>query len=147
MAMLNIEHILSYIWLYSFITKLKDFFHFLQVKEIPTESKLLFVHQSAYQKSLMKKYDNHIVLLNALIKLLSIQFRSSLSLLKHVKYMVLGSFAIQEETIEAIAEAMDIVMESSLFHGRQLYRRNPLPWTPSQVIIYLYMCHTFKLLS
>ena len=75
----------------------------------------------------MKKYGNHIVLLNALIKLLSIQFRSSLSLLKHVKYMVLGSFAIQEETIEAIAEAMDIVMESSLFHGRQLYRRNPLP--------------------
>ena len=62
-----------------------------------------------------------------LIKLLSIQFRSSLSLLKHVKYMVFGSFAIQEETIEAIAEAMDIVMESSLFHGRQLYRRNPLP--------------------
>ena len=113
--------------MYSFITKLKDFFHFLKVKEIPTESKLLFVHQSAYQKSLMKKYDNHIVLLNALIKLLSIQFRSSLSLLKHVKYMVLGSFAIQEETIEAIAEAMDIVMESSLFHGRQLYRRNPLP--------------------
>ena len=44
-----------------------------------------------------------------------------------MKYMVLGSFAIQEETIEAIAEAMDIVMESSLFHGRQLYRRNPLP--------------------
>ena len=126
MAMLNIEHILSYMTVLIYY-KTEGFFHFLQVKEIPTESKLLFVHQSAYQKSLMKKYDNHIVLLNALIKLLSIQFRSSLSLLKHVKYMVLGSFAIQEETIEAIAEAMDIVMESSLFHGRQLYRRNPLP--------------------
>ena len=41
-----------------------------------------------------------------LIKLPSIQFRSSLSQLKHVKYMVVGSFAIQDETTEAITEAM-----------------------------------------
>ena len=96
--------------MYSFITKLKDFFHFLQVKEIPTESKLHFVHQPAYQKSLMKKYYNHIVLLDATYKTTKYSIPLFfVAVTTYVKYMVVGSFAIQEETIEAIAEAMGIL--------------------------------------
>ena len=96
--------------LYSFIKKLKDFFHFLQVTEIPTKSKLLFVHQSAYQKSLMKKYRNRIVLLDATYKTTKYSIPLFFVAVKtNVKYMVVGSCAIQEETKEAITEAMDIL--------------------------------------
>ena len=96
--------------MYSFITKLKDFFHFLQVKEIPTESKILFVHQSAYQKSLIKKYGNRIALLDANYKTAKYSIPPFFVAVKtNVKYMVVGSFAVQEETTEAITEAIDIL--------------------------------------
>ena len=64
MAMLGIDHILSYM-IAPIYYKTEGFFSFFTGKKIPTESKLLFVHQSAYQKSLIKKYGNRIASLDA----------------------------------------------------------------------------------
>ena len=86
------------------------YYLFLQVKKIPTESKLLFIHQSAYQNPLMKMYGNRIALLAAIYKTTKYSIPLFFVAVKtNMKYMVVGSFAIQEETTEAITEAMDIL--------------------------------------
>ena len=86
------------------------YYLFLQVKKIPTESKLLFIHQSAYQNPLMKMYGNRIALLAAIYKTTKYSIPLFFVAVKtNMKYMVVGSFAIQEETTEAITEAIDIL--------------------------------------
>ena len=58
----------------------------------------------------MKKYRNRIVLLDATYKTTKYSIPLFFVAVKtNVKYMVVGSFAIQEETTEAITEAMDIL--------------------------------------
>ena len=74
--------------------KTEGFFSFFT--EILTESKLLFVNQSAYQKSLMKKYGNSIALLDTTCK--TAKYSTPLffvAVKTNVKYMVVGSFPIQ----------------------------------------------------
>ena len=86
------------------------YYLFLQVKKIPTESKLLFIHQSVYQNPLMKMYGNRIALLAAIYKTTKYSIPLFFVAVKtNMKYMVVGSFAIQEETTEAITEAIDIL--------------------------------------
>ena len=58
----------------------------------------------------MKKYYNHIVLLDATYKTTKYSIPLFFVAVKtYVKYMVVGSFAIQEETTEPITEAMGIL--------------------------------------
>ena len=58
----------------------------------------------------MKKYGNRIALLDATYKTTKYSIPLFLVTVKtNAKYMVVGSFAIQEETTEAITEAMDIL--------------------------------------
>ena len=80
------------------------------MKEIATESKLLFIHQSANQRSILQKYGNHIALLDATYKTTKYSIPLFFVAVKtNVKYMVVGSFAIQEETTESISEALGIL--------------------------------------
>ena len=83
MTMLGIGHILSYM-IVPIYYKTEGSFSFFTGKKIPAESKLLFVHQSAYQKSLKKSMAMVLPCSTQLIKLLSNQFRSSLSHLKQM---------------------------------------------------------------
>ena len=58
----------------------------------------------------MKKYGNSIALLDATYKTTKYSIPLFFVAVKtYVKYMVLGSFAIQEETTEAITEAMGML--------------------------------------
>ena len=58
----------------------------------------------------MKKYDNCIALLDATYKTTKYSIALFFVAVKtNVKYMVVGSFAIQEETTEAITEAMGML--------------------------------------
>ena len=58
----------------------------------------------------MKKYGNRIALLDAFYKTTTYSIPLFFVAVKtFVKYMVVGSFAIQEETIKDITEAMDIL--------------------------------------
>ena len=57
----------------------------------------------------MKKYDNRIALLDATYKTTKYSILLFFAAVKkNVKYMVVWSFAIQEETTEAITEAMGL---------------------------------------
>ena len=55
----------------------------------------------------MKKHGNHIALLDATYK--TTKHSIPLFFVAVVKYMVVGSFAIQEETTEAITEAVGML--------------------------------------
>ena len=55
----------------------------------------------------MKKHSNHIALLDATYK--TTKHSIPLFFVAVVKYMVVGSFAIQEETTEAITEAVGML--------------------------------------
>ena len=57
----------------------------------------------------MRKYGNHVTLLDATYK--TTRYAVPLFFLAvktNVKYMVVGSFAVQDETTDAISEALDI---------------------------------------
>ena len=68
MTILSLEHILSYM-IALFHYKTEGLFSFFTGKRNPNRiPKLLFVHESTYQKSLMKKYGNRITLFDATYK-------------------------------------------------------------------------------
>ena len=73
---------------------------------------LLFLHQTTWQRRLLKKYGDHICLLDATYR----TTRYSLPLFflavkTNVDYQVVGSFIIQHETTEAIAEALQTLKQ------------------------------------
>lgn len=73
---------------------------------------LLFVHQTAWQRRLLQRYGNNICLLDATYR----TTRYSLPLFflavkTNVDYQVVGSFIIQHETTEAIAEALQTLKQ------------------------------------
>ena len=75
-----------------------------------TTARLLFVDQTQYQRDLVKKYGNKIILLNSIYK--TTKYGVSLFFLvikTNVKYMVVASFALQDETSEAISEALAVI--------------------------------------
>ena len=66
--------------------------------------KLLFFHQSKEQKRLMRKYGNHIGLLDATYKTTRYAIPLFFVLVKtNVDYQIAGSFSVHKETTEAIA--------------------------------------------
>ena len=73
---------------------------------------LLFLHQTTWQRRLLKKYGDNICLLDATYR----TTRYSLPLFflavkTNVDYQVVGSFIIQHETTEAIAEALQTLKQ------------------------------------
>ena len=75
-----------------------------------TTTRLLLVHQTQYQRDLVKKYGNKIVLLDATYKTTKYDVPLFFLVIKtSVKYMVVASFALQDETSEAISEALAVI--------------------------------------
>ena len=74
--------------------------------------KLLFVHQTAWQKRLLRLYGNDICLLDATYKTtryaLPLFF---LAVKTNVDYQVVGSFVTEDETVCSIKEALEVVRE------------------------------------
>lgn len=85
----------------------EDFDEEVKVTDMTSEQSLLFVHQTDWQRRLLGRYGNNICLLDATYR----TTRYSLPLFflavkTNVDYQVVGSFIIQHETTEAIAEAL-----------------------------------------
>ena len=83
---------------------------------------LLFVHQTAWQRRLLQRYGNNICLLDATYR----TTRYSLPLFflavkTNVDYQVVGSFIIQHETTEAIAEALQTLKQWNLSWKPQFF--------------------------
>jgi len=73
-----------------------------------SQHELLFVHQTAWQRELIKKYGNEICLLDATYKTSRYALPLFFICVKtNVDYCVVGSFVIQRETKSAIAEALE----------------------------------------
>ena len=71
--------------------------------------KLLFAHQTAWQRRLMSRYGNEITLLDATYKTMRYELPLFFLVVKtNVNYVVVGSFIIQNETTTSIEEALNI---------------------------------------
>ena len=74
--------------------------------------KLLFVHQTAWQKRLLRLYGNDICLLDVTYK--TTRYALPLFFLEvktNVDYQVVGSFVTEDETVCSIKEALEVVRE------------------------------------
>lgn len=70
---------------------------------------LLFLHQTAWQRHLMSRYGNEIMLLDATYKTMRYEFPLFFPVVKtNVNYTVVGAFITQKETTAAIEEALKI---------------------------------------
>ena len=75
-------------------------------------SRLLFVHQTKNQKSLLKKYGNHICLLDATYKTTRYAVPLFFVVVKtNIDYQVVASFVVQDETTESITEALSMLAD------------------------------------
>ena len=71
---------------------------------------MLFVHQTSFQKALLKRYGNHICLLDATYKTTRYAIPLFFLVVKtNSDYQVVGSFAVQDETTIAITEALNVI--------------------------------------
>ena len=71
---------------------------------------LLFVHQTNNQKRLLQRYGNELTLLDATYKTTKYSLALFFLVVKtNVNYQVVGSFVLQSETPDAIAEAQGII--------------------------------------
>lgn len=78
------------------------------------QSTLLFVHQSAWQRRLLERYGNDICLLDATYK--TTRYALPLFFLvvqTNVDYQVVGSFVVQNETSQAIKEALILLKQAA----------------------------------
>lgn len=74
--------------------------------------KLLFVHQTAWQKRLLRLYGNDICLLDATYKTTRYALPLFyLAVKTNVDYQVVGSFVTEDETVCSIKEALEVVRE------------------------------------
>ena len=84
----------------------------VDMKEMPTKQRLLFVHQSEDQKRLLNKYGNHICLLDATWKTTRYAVPLFFVVVKtNVDFQIVGSFAVQDETGVAIMEALNFFVQ------------------------------------
>ena len=80
------------------------------MKTLSTEQRLLFVHQNENQKRLLERDGNEICLLDATYKTTKYSIPLFFFATKtNVDYQVVGSFAVQDETTNAISEAISIL--------------------------------------
>ena len=81
-----------------------------QVKPLSTTQLFLFVHQSANQKRILEKHWNEIYLLDATYKTTKYSIPLFFLAVKtNVDYQIAGSFGVQDETTDAISEAVVIL--------------------------------------
>ena len=84
-------------------------FYFFKVPK-PTEKRLLSVHQTTYQQGLLQKYGNSICLLDTTYKTTKYDVPLFFAAVKrNVNYQAVGSFVMQDETTDAIAEALTML--------------------------------------
>ena len=77
---------------------------------MPTTQRLLFVHQSFNQKWILEKYGNEICLLDATYKTTKYSIPLFFLAVKtNVDYQIAGSYAVQDETTDAISKAVEIL--------------------------------------
>ena len=76
----------------------------------PAEKRLLSVHQTAFQQELLQKYGNSICLLDTTYKTTKYDVPMFFAAVKrNVDYQAVGSFVIQDETTDVIAEALSML--------------------------------------
>ena len=81
-----------------------------QVKPLSTTQLFLFVHQSANQKRILEKHWHEIYLLDATYKTTKYSIPLFFLAVKtNVDYQIAGSFPVQDETTDAISEAIAIL--------------------------------------
>ena len=74
------------------------------------ETRLLFAHQSKFQKRMLKRYGNSIYLLDATYKTTKYSLPLFFVVVKtNVDYQIVVSFVVQDETTVAITEALRII--------------------------------------
>ena len=96
---------LFFFWPYSAVSPNKN-----DPPEGHSDTTLLFVHQSSWQRRLLQRYGNHMCLLDATSK--TTQYALPLFFLvvqTNVDYQVVGSFITQNETSACIKEALQIL--------------------------------------
>ena len=77
---------------------------------MPTATRLLFCSSNTTQLDLVKKYGKKIVLLDTTYKTAKYAVPLSFLVVKtNVKYTVVASFALQDETYDAISEALAVI--------------------------------------
>lgn len=82
----------------------------VKVDGVTSKQKLLFVHQTAWQKKLLAKYGNNICLLDATYRTTRYALPLFFVVVKtNVDYQVVASFAIQDETTSSIMEALSVI--------------------------------------
>ena len=74
------------------------------------ETRLLFVHQTKFQKRMLKRYDSSICLLDATYKTTRYSLPLFFVVLKtNVNYQVVASSVVQDETTTAITKVLRII--------------------------------------
>ena len=74
------------------------------------ETRLLFVHQTKFQKRMLKRYGNSIFLLHATYKTTKCSLPLFFVVVKtNVNYQAVASFAVPDETTTDITEALRII--------------------------------------
>ena len=84
----------------------------VKVTSLLTRQKLLFVHQSPWQRRLLARYGNTICLLDATYK--TTRYALPLFFLAaktNVDYQVVASFVIQDESTDSIKEALQVLKQ------------------------------------
>ncbi|XP_013412961.1 uncharacterized protein LOC106175477 [Lingula anatina] len=82
----------------------------ITINQKTSEERLLFVHQTQWQKRLLSTYGNELFLLDATYRVTKYSLPLFFLVVRtNVDYQVVASFVIQDETTEAISEALAMV--------------------------------------
>ena len=101
-------------WL-QFLTNIESMeFHFIKVTQLRGESRLLFVHQTKFQRRLLDCCRNSICLLDTTYKTIKYSLLLLFDAVKtNVDYWVVCSLVLQDETRIALTEALAVIKKRS----------------------------------
>ena len=81
-----------------------------QIKHATSRHRLLFIHQTSWQRRLLERYGNDLSLLDATYKTTRYSLPLFLLVVKtNVDYQVAASFIVQDEISDSIMEALSII--------------------------------------
>ena len=82
----------------------------VKIDQSASENRLLFIHQTAWQRRLLERYGNELSLLDATYKTIRYSLPLFFLVIKtNIDYQVVASFVLQDETSYSISEALNIV--------------------------------------
>ena len=89
----------------------------IKVRIVPSKQQLMFVHQTTFQRGLLKRYGNYACFLDATYKTTKYALPLFFLAVKtNVDYQIAGSFVIQDERKYSIKEALEIMQSwNSIF--------------------------------